>query len=199
MKHLAHILLLVCLPFFAQAQTQDTIHISGTISSENGDYMLNVLILAHDSNGQELKNFFDFVDDDNRFNLSIPLSAHAAYLTVTSLCYHPDTIYLSNEPFQNYAITLRLLYPNCWDDVIVTSTCLNENPNIISSNNNLSSFDLTDFVQFNVQNMLKSSTRAGIESRALRVDFRGFSNQSRIIPVPIIYYVYYPVNLTIFT
>ncbi|MDY6406036.1 MAG: hypothetical protein SPK97_02735, partial [Bacteroidales bacterium] len=94
MKRLTHILLLACLPFFAQAQTQDTIHISGIISSENGDYMFNVLILAHDSNGQELKNFFDFVDDDNRFNLSIPLSAHAAYLTVTSLCYHPDTIYL---------------------------------------------------------------------------------------------------------
>lgn len=47
--------------------------------------------------------------------------------------------------------------------------------------------------------MLKSSTRAGIESRALRVDFRGFSNQSRIIHVPIIYYVYYPVKLTYFT
>lgn len=33
MKHLT-LILLACLPFFAQAQTQDTIHISGTISSE---------------------------------------------------------------------------------------------------------------------------------------------------------------------
>lgn len=116
MKRLLYILLICCC--YLTAKASDTIHVSGLVMDEDGDAVIGIFITAHDSIGNEL-SWGIRSDYDGKFNFKIPPSSPIKYLVISYLCYFPDTIYITDEPFQNYDVTLKPRNDNCWEEVKV--------------------------------------------------------------------------------